>query len=58
MSGARTNMDTIKNLTDSLDMRYEQTRKLNSDVGDKLRKLKQSILEAREEANKVFLDSC
>ena len=58
VSGARTNMDTIKNLTDSLDMRYEQTRKLNSDVGDKLRKLKQSILEAREEANKVFLDPC
>ena len=51
--GARTDMDTIKNLTDSLDLRYEQTRKLNSDVGDKLRKLKQGILEAREEANKV-----
>ena len=53
MRGAKTDIDTIKNITDSLDLRYEQTRKLNSDVGDKLRKLKQSILEAREEANKV-----
>ena len=53
MGGAKTKLDTIKNLTDSLDLRYEQSRKLNTDVGDKLRKLKQSILEAREEANKV-----
>ena len=53
MLGAKTDIDTIKNITDSLDLRYEQTRKLNSDVGDKLKKLKQSILEAREEANKV-----
>ena len=31
----------------------KKSQKLNTDVGDKLRKLKQSILEAREEANKV-----
>ena len=55
MGGAKTKLDTIKNLTDSLDLRYEQSRKLNTDVGDKLRKLKQSILEAREEANKVVI---
>jgi F0F1-type ATP synthase membrane subunit b/b' len=43
----------MRNVTDSIDSRIEQSRKLRSDLRDKLSKLKQSIREAREEANKV-----
>ena len=44
----------MKNVTDSIDRKIEESRRLRSDVGDKLNLLKQSIREAREEANKVF----
>ena len=43
----------MKNLTDSLQVRYNNTERVQSDLKDKLSRLKQSIREAREEANKV-----
>ena len=53
VAGTKKDLTVMRNVTDSLDSRIEQSRKLRSDLGDKLSKLKQSIREAREEANKV-----
>ncbi|XP_053394147.1 laminin subunit alpha-2-like isoform X2 [Mercenaria mercenaria] len=53
LTGTKTDLSDMRNLTDSIDTRIGQSRKLRSDLRDKLSRLKQSIREAREEANKV-----
>lgn len=53
MSGTKTDLEDMRNLTDSIDGRIDSTRRLRTNLRDKLSKLKQSIREAREEANKV-----
>ncbi|KAL4235534.1 Laminin subunit alpha-2 [Mactra antiquata] len=53
LSGTKTNLDDMRNITDSIDGRIDGSKRMRSDLRDKLSKLKQSIREAREEANKV-----
>lgn len=56
VTGTRQQIEEMRNLSNSLDDKIQQSENLRSNLRDKLGKLKQSIREAREEANKVQSD--
>jgi len=49
----KSDIDELRNLSGSVDGRIEKSERARFDLRDKLARLKQSIREAREEANKV-----
>lgn len=53
VKGTREEILELRNLSNSVDDKIQESENLRSNLRDKLGKLKQSIREAREEANKV-----